>query len=86
MHDKITVPVSDSWIMNRLNPVEIWSITKGGIYRNPDWSRKEVSTENNHDNGNDDVNPNNNNNDDNNGPPGPGGGGGGGCFIISSGQ
>jgi hypothetical protein len=63
------------WIMDRLNPVEIWPITDGGNYINPDWSRKDVVLN--------DTPPDDDENEDN-GNGRSGGGGSGGCFILNS--
>lgn len=63
---------NDLWIMDRLNPAEIWPITSSGNCSSPDWSRKDgVSDSDDNPPGTDDD------------PPGNGGGsgGGGGCFL-----
>lgn len=63
--------IYELWIMDRLNPVEMWQVTEGGDHLNPDWSRVDVTVEPDND-------------DDNNSgknSTGGGGGGGGGCFT-----
>jgi hypothetical protein len=61
---------SDLWIMDRLNPTDIWPITASGNCTTPVWSPTGVV---------DDNNGNNKNNGDQNNDAG----GGGGCFIRS---
>lgn len=69
--DEISDPKrNDLWIMDRLNPAEIWPITSSGNCSTPDWSRKDVVLDNNN---TDDNDGNNTNNHDD--------GGGSGCFI-----
>ena len=62
--------IYELWIMDRLNPVEMWQVTEGGDHLNPDWSRVDVTVEPDND-------------DDNNSGKNStgGGGGGGGCFT-----
>jgi Tol biopolymer transport system component len=42
------------WIMDRLNPVEMWPITDEGHIDSPDWSRVEVAGSNSQNNDSDD--------------------------------
>lgn len=42
-HDQIIHTTSDFWIMDRLNPVDMWQVTNTGNCRHPDWSRTEVT-------------------------------------------
>jgi Tol biopolymer transport system component len=78
---------SGLWIMDRSNPVEIWPITEGGSYINPDWSRKDVvlvddAADDAADDAVDDSDDEGTDNDKENNVNG--GGGGGGCFIAST--
>lgn len=44
LRNKLTPPYqSDLWIMDRLNPVEMWPITASGDCTVPKWSPKAVS-------------------------------------------
>jgi Tol biopolymer transport system component len=73
---------SGLWIMDRSNPVEIWPITEGGSYINPDWSRTDVVLDDDSADDSDDDN-----SDDDSGKDASGsGGGGGGCFITVANQ
>lgn len=76
------------WVMDRLNPVEIWPITSDGSFINPDWSRTDVVLDEDADPADDDTPPNDDGDeDDDSGDDGggsSGGGGSGGCFILSS--
>lgn len=42
-HDDITDASKDFWIMDRLNPANMWRVTHTGNCSSPDWSRREVS-------------------------------------------
>lgn len=66
---------NELWIMDRLNPAEMWQVTEGGTHFNPDWSRVDVAVTPDDDDNNDNNDGSNNNN---------GGGGGGGCFTLAS--
>lgn len=59
---------SDLWIMDRLNPTDIWPITTIGNCTTPAWSPQDVPDDNNGNNSNGTA---------------AGNGGGGGCFIQS---
>jgi hypothetical protein len=73
IQDRNSYPSTSAlWIMDRTNPVEIWPITDGGSYINPDWSRKDVVL----DSDPDDDTPQNDNSS-------KGSVGGGGCFVSS---
>lgn len=73
--DQILNAGKDLWILDRLNPVEIWPITDSGRCRNPDWSRTDMVA------GNEPGDPDSPDNPGN--PDNPGGGSGGGCFLDS---
>jgi hypothetical protein len=72
LHNDREVYDSDLWIMDRLNPADVWPIPDSSHYRGCQWSPTDVASSAN----------GNNNNPDNGGPVDTGGGGGGGgCFI-----
>ena len=83
LHDSVGEPYrSDLWIMDRLNPVEIWPITNSGKCTTPNWSRRDVTISDAPGNGNTPAGGNTPGNASNTGSGG--GGGGGGCFIVIS--
>jgi Tol biopolymer transport system component len=78
-HDQILNPKRDLWMMNRLNPVDIWRITQSGEFRAPNWSRKTVSMDSDAQDDDDTIPPD----EDNTTPSHSGSNGGGGCYISS---
>lgn len=74
-HHQILNPKRDLWIMDRLNPVDIWPLTENGKSGAPDWSRTTVKMPESN------VPDDNPAPSDNPEPSNPSNSGGGGCFL-----
>jgi hypothetical protein len=74
---------TDFWILDRLNPVEIWPANENGNCAYPAWSTKDVVIDGDDETTDDENNDNNSDENSNTDGSDGGDGGGGGCFVST---